>query len=233
MSLAAVIAILSGPALLAISVGCLLLRRALIRRKLLPEEIAFAAAWIFVVGALVWLGVFLQGSSLLGFGTPWTWITAAHFMFAGFGTLTLTAFSCRTVSAPRSLKILRILLVAHPIVYLVTAAGILGYRYCDEVASVSYLAIFITQWMAVVCGRPYRIPRAPLVLALIALAVPVATMVPALAWAWNRPIFDISGMVQYHGIINAIGHVGLGFGAFLWGRPQSHSVIETCGHRGK
>lgn len=233
MSLTAVIALLSGPALLAISVGCLLLRRALIRRQLLPEEIAFAAAWIFVVGALVWLGVFLQGSSLLGFGTPWTWITAAHFMFAGFGALTLTAFSCRSVSAPRSLKILRILLVAHPIVYLVTAAGILGYRYCDEVASVSYLVIFITQWMAVLCGRPYRIPRAPLVLALIALAVPVVTMVPALAWAWNRPIFDISGMVRYHGIINAIGHVGLGFGAFLWGRPQSHSVIETCGNRGK
>ena len=230
MTLAAVIAILTVPVLLAITAGSTLLRRAFARQELLPEDIALAAAWIFIVGSLVWLGVFLNGSTLLGFGAPWTWITAAHFAFAGFGALTVTSLSCRVVSNPQALKALRILLIAHPVAYLVTAAGILGFRYCDEVAATSYGVIFVTQLGAVVFGRPTRIARAPLLLALLALTVPVVTMVPALAWAWGSPIFDIAGMVRYHGIVNAIGHVGLGLSAFVWGRTQSHSVIHERTH---
>jgi hypothetical protein len=230
MTLATVIAILTVPVLLAIAVGCTLLRRAFARQELLPEEIALAAAWIFVVGSFVWLGVFLNGTTLLGFGSPWTWITAAHFTFAGYGALTVTALSCRVVSNRRALRTLRILLIAHPVAYLVTAAGLLGYRYCDEVAATSYALVFVTQLGAVVFGRPTRIARAPLLLVVFALAVPVATMVPALAWAWGRPIFDIPGMVRYHGIVNAIGHVGLGLSAFAWGRAQSHSVIHEGTH---
>lgn len=226
MTLTAVVAILALPVLLAITVGCTLWKRALARQELLPEEIALAAAWVFVVGSLVWLGVFLSGSTLLGFGSPWTWITAAHFAFTGFGALTVTALSCRVVSNRRALRILRILLIAHPITYLVTAAGILGFRYCDEVAATSYELLFVAQLGAVVFGRPTRIARAPLLLVVFALTVPVATMVPALAWAWGSPIFDMTGMVRYHGIVNAIGHVGLGLSAFAWGRTQSHSGIR-------
>lgn len=225
MTLAAVVAILALPVLLAITVGWTLLRRAFARQELLPEEIAFAAAWVFIVGSLVWLGVFLSGSTLLGFGAPWTWITAAHFAFAGFGALTVTAFSCRVVSDQRALRILRGLLIAHPIAYLVTAAGILGFRYCDEVGAASYQLIFVTQLGAVILGRPNRIARAPRHLGVFALTVPVVTIVPALAWAWGKPIFDIAGMVRYHGIVNAVGHVGLGLVAFAWGRPPSHSII--------
>jgi len=227
MSLAAVIALLAVPVLLAITVGCILLRRAFARQDLLPEEIALAAAWIFIVGSFVWLGVFLRGSTLLGFGAPWTWITAAHFAFAGFGALTVTSLSCRVVSNRRALSILRALLIAHPVTYLVTAAGILGFRYCDEVGAAGYVLLFVTQVGAVVYGRPHRIARAPLFLLVFALTVPLATMVPALAWAWVRPIFDMAGMAQYHGIANAIGHVVLGLLAFAWGRVPSHSVIQA------
>lgn len=226
MTLAAVAGLLAVPALVAITVGCTLLRRAFARQELLPEEIALAAGWIFIVGSLVWLGAFLSGSTLLGFSAPWTWITAAHFAFAGFGALTVTAFSCRLVSTRRALRTLRILLIAHPIAYLVTAAGILGFRYCDEVGAAGYFLIFVTQLGAVVLGRPHRVARAPLFLVACALTVPLATMVPALAWAWERPIFDMAAMVRYHGIANAIGHVGLGLFAFAWGRVPSHSAIE-------
>lgn len=226
MTYATVVAVLAVPVLLAIIVGCGLLMRACARPKLLPEEFALAAAWVFVVGSLVWLGVFLSGSSLLGFGAPWTWITAAHFAFAGFGALTVTSLSCRVVSNPHALKVLRILLIFHPVAYLVTAAGILGFRYCDEVGATSYGVLFLTQLGAVVFGQPTRIARAPLFLAVLALTVPVVTMVPALAWAWGRPIFDMAGMVRYHGIVNAIGHVGLGLFAFAWGRTQSHSAMH-------
>lgn len=205
-----VIILLAVPILLSIAVGCSLLKRAFARPKLLPEELALASAWIFVVGSLVWLGAFLSDSSLLGFVAPWTWLTAAHFAFAGFGALTMTAFCCRMVSNQRALRILRILLIAHPVTYLVTAAGILGYRYCDEIASTSYAMIFVTQLGTVLLGKPTRIARAPRRLVVLALAVPVVTMVPALAWAWGRPFFDIPGMVRYHGIVNATAMSGLG-----------------------
>jgi len=226
MNYAVVMAILGVPVVLAIAVGSILLRRAFARPKILPEEIALAAAWVFVVGSLIWLGVFLSGSTLLGFGAPWTWITAAHFAFAGFGALTITSLSCRMVSSNRALSVLRLLLTAHPVAYLVTAAGILGFRYCDEIAATSYAVIFVAQLGAVVFGQPTRIARAPMLLAVASLTVPVVTMVPALAWAWGSPFFDIAGMVRYHGIVNAIGHVGLGLSAFAWGRTPSHSVIH-------
>lgn len=221
-----VIAILSGPVALAIAIGSILLKKAVTRPVILPEEIALAAAWVFVVGSLVWLGVFLSGSSLLGFEAPWTWITAAHFAFAGFGALTITSLSCRTVSSPRALRVLRLLLFVHPTAYLVTAAGILGFRFCDEIGATSYMIIFVAQLSAVVFGRPSRMARAPMLLVIVSLSVPLVTMVPAIAWAWGRPIFDLADMVHYHGIVNAIGHVGLGFVAFAWGRPQSHSTQQ-------
>ena len=226
MTPTAVIAILSLPVLLSVTVGCILLRRAFARKELLPEEIALAGAWIFVVGSLVWLGVFFNGSTLLGFGSPWTWITAAHFAFAGFGALTVTALCCRVVAHRAALTVLRALLIVHPVAYLVTAADILGFPYCDEVGATGYSLIFIIQLGAVVFGSPDRMAPRPLLVLVIALTVPVFTMVPALAWAWGVPIFDLSEMVRYHGIVNAVGHVGLGFFAFAWGRPMSHSAIR-------
>ena len=108
---------------------------------------------------------------------------------------------------------------------MVTAAGISGFLYCDELGATAYELIFVTQLGAFVLGRPNRIARGPRLLVVLALAVPVATLVPALAWAWGNPIFDMTGMVRYHGLVNAIGHVGLGLAAFALGRPQSHSTI--------
>ena len=226
MSIIAVILILTIPAISAIYIGCRLFKLAFTRQKNLPEEIAFAGAWIFVVGSLIWLGVYLSGSTLLGFGAPWTWLAAAHFAVAGFGALTITAFACRVVSSHKSLRILRALLLVHPIIYFVTAAGISGIRYCDEIGALSYEFLFLLQLGAVIFGGPERITRGARFLFILALTVPIVTLIPSLAWAWNHPLFDISGMVRYHGMVNAVGHVGLGLAAMAWGRPPSHAVIE-------
>lgn len=219
MSYTTVAAVLAIPFLSAIIVGSILLRRAFCLPKHRPEEFALAFAWVFAVGSLLWLGVFLNGSTLLGFGAPWTWITSAHFAFAGFGALTITALSCRVVSDIQIRRILRILLIAHPVTYLVTAAGISGFPYCNELGATGYLLIFTTQLGAVIFGKPDRMARSPRFLLIFALVVPVITLIPAMAWAWGRPIFDLAGMVRYHGIVNAVGHVGLGLLAFGWGRP--------------
>ena len=112
-----------------------------------------------------------------------------------------------------------------------TAAGILGFRFCDELGAVSYELIFVTQLGAVVLGRASRIARGPRLLLILSLAVPVATMAPALAWAWGRPLLDMTEMIWYHGLVNAFAHVGLGFAAFVWGRPPSHSQIQNMALR--
>lgn len=223
--------LLALPTVLAIVVGCTLLRRAFARSELLPEELGLAAAWVFVVGSAVWLNAFLSGSTLLGFAAPWTWLAASHFAVAGFGALTVTALTCRAVSRAPALKLLRALVVAHPLAYLVTAAGISGVRFCDELGAASYELIFVAQLGAYVCGRPDRIARGPRYLVGLALIVPVGTLVPALAWAWGSPIFGLTEMVRYHGLVNAVGHVGLGLSAFAWGRPQAHCPLEQVVHR--
>jgi hypothetical protein len=224
-------ALFAIPILLSVAMGSLLLRRAFAREQLLSEEVALALAWVFVVGSLVWLKAFVSEAALLGFAAPWTWLAASHFAAAGFGALTVTALTCRVVSDARALRILRLLLLAHPVAYLVTAAGISGFRYCDEYGAASYELIFITQLGAYVFGRPDRIARGPRYLVALALIVPVGTVVFAIAWAWGTPIFDLTGMVRYHGLVNAIGHVGLGMAAFAWGRPQAHSPIRAVAHR--
>lgn len=215
--------LLAGLALLAVGIGSVLLQRARARSQLLPEDFALAAAWVFVVAGLLWLGVFLGEGTLLGFTAPWTWLAAAHFGAAGYGALTVTALACRAVTGAPSLRLLRFLLMAHPLAYLVTAAGILGVPAGDELGASAYLGIFVLQFVAFMLGRPYRIARGPRSLAIVALAVPIFTMIPALAWAWQQPIFGLEGMIRYHGLVNAIGHVGLGLVAFGWGCAPSHA----------
>ncbi len=207
-------------------VGARLLRRAFGREKLLPEEVALAAAWVFVGGGLVWLSAYLRGETLLGFTAPWTWLAAAHFGAAGFGALTITALACRTVTSAHPLALLRTLLAVHPVAYLVTAAGISGVPHCNEMGAVTYELIFVSQLGALVFGGPHRIARGPRLLVGLAMLVPVVTLVPSLAWAWGAPLFDLSGMIRYHGLVNAIGHVGLGLVAFGWGRPEAHSPLR-------
>lgn len=223
MDYTTVIVLLAVPVIVSILCGLRLLRKALGRSEVLVEELGLAFAWVFLVGSLVWLGVFLWGGTLLGFSEPWTWITAAHFAFAGYGALTVTSLCCRVVSCKKSLRVLRFLLIVHPIAYFITAAGILGYPFCDEIAATSYAVLFVTQLIAVALGRPDRISNAPKFFVFVALIVPVFIMVPALAWAWGRPMFDMSGMVHYHGIVNALGHVGVGLFGFALGCPPSHS----------
>jgi hypothetical protein len=217
--------------LLAIAIGCALLRRAFARAEVLPEEVALAAAWVFVVGGLVWLNAFLSGSTLLGFSAPWTWLAASHFAAAGFGALTITALTCRAVSNPRAVRVLRVLLVVHPAAYLVVAAGISGIPFCDEAGAAAYGLLFVTQLGAFVLGRADRIARGPRRLVLLALMVPVGTLIPAVAWAWGSPMLDLAGMVRYHGVVNALGHVGLGLLGFAWGRPRAHSPLRGAAHR--
>ena len=221
------IAVLAVAALIAVAAGVVLLRRAAARTRLLPEELALGAAWAFVVGGLLWLEAYLSGVSLLGFGEPWTWLAAAHFGAAGFGALTVTALTCRVVSHPRALRVLRALLLVHPVAYLVVAGGISDLPLLDELGASMYAGLFLAQLGAFALGGPSRMARGPRVLLAVALLVPLYTMTLAVAWGFGRPLLGIFDMARYHGLVNAIGHVGLGLCAFAWGRPPAHAPLRA------
>ncbi|MCB0323865.1 MAG: hypothetical protein KDD69_09840 [Bdellovibrionales bacterium] len=71
--------------------------------------------------------------------------------------------------------------MAHPIAYLITAAGVSGLAYSEELGATSYLLIFPIQLWAVVCGTTDRIGTYPRSLLILALVVPGITLLPALA----------------------------------------------------
>src|SRR5690606_24817188 len=62
-------------------------------------------------------------------------------------------------------------------------------------------------------------------------AIGCAVLRRAFARPWAIPIFNLAGMVRYHGLVNAVGHVGFGMVAFAWGRPRAQSPIRTVAHR--
>lgn len=219
-------ALLTPLMLVGVWMGLRGLRRAWTRTRPLVEEFALAGAWVFVVGGGVWAIAYLSDLTLLGFASPWTGLTAAHFFTAGFGAWSVTAMCCRVVSGAGALRLLRVLVCLHPLAYGVVAAGISGVEGCDELGALAYLTIFVLQLGAVLRGTPDRIGARPRRLLLLALVVPLVTMLPALAWAFGRPMLDLGGMALYHGLGNAIGHVGLGWWALAWGRPPAHAALQ-------
>ena len=219
MSHGVAIALLALPALGAGAMALWHLRQTLARPVLLFEDLVLSAAWIYIGGALVWLEAYLSGSTLLGFSAPWTWLTAAHFGAAGFGALTITAYLRRAAPEPRTRRVLLALLVLHPLAFASTAAGIAGAPYFDEVGAAAYLLLFVVQALAFARGPIRGRGSWPGVLLGVALCVPVVTLVPALSWAWGRPMWNLDEMIRYHGLVNAIGHVGLGLLAIAWLRP--------------
>lgn len=222
---------LSIPILLCVAAGWVFLRRAYSRAQLLPEEVALAFSWAFVVGGLIWLEAYLSGTTLLGFGEPWTWLAAVHFAAAGYGALTVSALTCRVVSDQRALRRLRVLLAVHPVAYFVTAAGISGVAYCSTLGAAIYEALFIVQLRACIRGKPDRMPRGPRMALIVALAVPVVTLLPALVWVWDSRRMHLADIAYYHGIVTAVGHIGLGLVAAAWGRPPAHAPISRDGAR--
>jgi hypothetical protein len=214
---------------LAVVAGLVLLRRAFARPVLLVEELAVAMSWAFPVGGAIWFRAWVTDSAFLGFSSPWTWLTAAHFHVAGFGALLISALSTRAIRSPRSRHAMHALLVLHPLAFTCVAAGLAGVPEADRIGALGYLAIFVTQ--AVVVG--VAVPRAPadamrargavrtagVALLLTALLVPIVTLVPAAAWALDMPLWNLDDMIRYHGIANTIGHAALGLVALAILRP--------------
>ncbi|RME22901.1 MAG: hypothetical protein D6798_14675 [Deltaproteobacteria bacterium] len=202
--------------------AAVLFRRAVRRPRLLPEELALAAAFLAVPVGAVWLWAWGTDRTLLGFGAPWTWLTAAHLHVAGCGSLVLTALTCRLLPAGRGLAVVRGLLLLHPAAFATVALGILGQPGAELAGAALYLLLYGAQLAVTAVGLRDRLrgrDGPAVLLLLVALLVPVFTVLPGLRWAAAAPLWDLAGMVRHHGLPNAIGHLGLGLAAMAWLRP--------------
>lgn len=218
---AGAVALLSVPVVAAGAAGFLLLREAARRPQPAAEDIMQALAWAYPIGAAVWLEAWLTGSSLLGFGAPWTWLTASHFMTAGFGALSVSAWMTRMTSGRARLVMLAVLF-AHPVAFAAVAAGLSGVPMADEVGAPLYATLFLVQACVYCIASQRRGPRIARLGLGLALLVPVFTLLPAVGWAWGRALWSMDGideMVRYHGITNAVGHAALGLAMLAWIRP--------------
>ena len=197
-------------------VGLRSLQRSLSRPILQASEVGLASAWVWVVGGGVWLYVYSADTSLLGFRGSWALLTAAHFHAAGFAAVSLTSLMVRATDRGRWL------LVIHPVAFALVAAGLAGVRVLDQIGTVVYLGLFGAQW--VVALRSGLIHRRGGLLVLLAMSVPIVTLILALDWALGGRHLDLAQMAWMHGFANAIGHGVLGLLGFAWMAPGARSA---------
>lgn len=188
--------------ILCVWLGARALRRALPLRLARAPELGLALAWGWAVGGAVWLLVGASGGSLLGFRGTWAWLTAAHFHAAGFAAVSITALVVRHTGHGAWL------LPAHIVAFGLIAAGITGSHRLEQLGTVAYLLLFGAQLLLALRGGLHR--KRGGVLALVTLAVPLATLTLAADWSLGARRLDLVGMAWLHGLVNALGHAVLG-----------------------
>jgi hypothetical protein len=196
--------------------------RLLRRRSLRLEEALLDYALATPAVAALWLSVYQLELSFRGFTGLWAALTTAHFIFAGFGALTLTALLAREVPAVGNLR--RVLYVAAGLLALglpVLALGIDG-RPQLERAGVGIHGLALPLLAAVQGCTAWRSRHVPalrrVALGLSALTV-VFTASLAVGYGLLRlPSLSVPRMVHMHGLCNAFGFVGLG----LWALRSWH-----------
>ncbi|HMR04401.1 MAG TPA: YndJ family transporter [Polyangiaceae bacterium] len=197
------------------------------RRSLRPEDFLLDYALVTPPVAALWLWVYQLELSFRGFSGLWAVLTLAHFIFAGFGTLTLVAMLARAQPANGKLRqALTLVAVLLGLGLPVLALGIDGRPDLERVGVGTYgLALPL---LAVIQGstawrsrRVSGLRRAAL--GLSALTV-VCTAVLAVGYGLLRlPSLSIPRMVHLHGLANAFGFVGLG----LWALSSWHDAAPA------
>lgn len=206
------------------------------RGRALPD-LPLLVAWGWLPVAAGWFVASRSGVAPLGFGEPITLLTAAHFHVAGFGLSVLGIATARHLD-PRRTSLLAwaawVLVTAGPVGVAVGFAvdepvlNMVGaFTVAVGVFALSPCLVFATRGasnLARWCGW-------------VAAVVPLVPMVLAVAYSLGpvlgTPSPSIGLMVRAHGIVNALGFVGLGLLAFVLAEPRvprsPEAVEEVAG----
>lgn len=188
------------------------------RRRALGE-LPPLVAWAWLPVAAGWFVASRAGVAPLGFGEPITLLTAAHFHVAGFGLSVLAiATACRLGRS-------RMGVLAWAAWALVTAGPICvaaGFTVDEPVLNMVGAFVVATGVFALgpcLVVATHGAARAARWSGRVAAVVPLVPMVLAVVYSLGpvlgTPAPSIELMVRAHGIVNALGFVGLGLAAFV------------------
>jgi hypothetical protein len=176
-------------------------------------------AWGWLPVAAAWFAASRAGVAPLGFGEPITLLTAAHFHVAGFG---LSVLASTTASRLGRRRLGRLAWAAWALVTVGPVCVAAGFT-VDEPALNMVGAFIVATGVFALCPCIIGATNGARALARragrAAAVVPLVPMVLAVAYGLGpvlgTPAPSIELMVRAHGIVNALGFVGLGLAAFV------------------
>lgn len=180
-----------------------------------PAQACAALGLVLLPVAGAWHLAERMGWTVLGFSGLWAGLTAAHFHFAGFATPILLG---RGMRRARSQERERQAWGEVALLALGVPSVALGITFSPGLALFGTVCMVIPIWSC--CLRALRCREgSPLVRVLrsSSAVVPVFSMSLALAWSLSVVLrvnwLDLNQMIRYHGLVNALGFISLGFAA--------------------
>lgn len=210
--------------------------RLLSRSRLRAAEVAIDVGLLVLPGAAVWLLVYRGEWFLGGFGGLAALLTAAHFHTAGFAALVMVGLLGRGLAeaGPRwARRVHAATTVALLIAFPLLAAGIgSGIRAIEIAGSGTYVvALPVLALLQIVAAVHLRDRPGWLraLLGLSAAALLVGTTFAGLfaAQGFYGSAVSIATMLRMHGLVNALGFVGIGL--LAWSRIAPASRGGTAG----
>lgn len=213
-------------ALFAACVGLIAAARALWHSRSAPE-LVIDVALVMVPGGAVWLAVYRMDLVLGGFGGLATVLTAGHFHTAGFGALIVAGLVGRAVAgAPRARRVHAVVAAALVLAYAAMAAGIATGEHAFELAGASLYAFALPAIAGLQMFAGVRVAdrpaRALLVLSSLCLLVSTVYALRFAAEGFYGAAVPIMTMLRMHGLVNAVGFVGLG----VWGWRRAALAVR-------
>jgi len=194
------------------------LLRLYVRRTLAPAELALDVGLLWLPGAALWLLVYRGDLVLGGFGGLAAVLTAGHFHAAGFGALVMTGLLGRgLVGAPAWTRpVFWITAVALLLAFPALAVGIgAGARPVELAGAGLYvfaLPLLAVLQLAAAAHLRDRPAWARVLLVLSSGSLLVSTTLAGMfaAQGFYGAAVPILTMLQVHGLLNAVGFLGLG-----------------------
>lgn len=210
------------------------LSRLLTRARLRAAELAIDVALLVLPGAAVWLLVFRGEWFLGGFGGLSAVLTAAHFHAAGFGTLVMAGLLGRALAgagwlARAHAATATALMIAFPLLAAGIGSGIRGI----ELAGAGLYVVALPALALLQIAAAIRLRDRPgWSRALLGLSAATLLLGATLAGVFAAQGFygaavPIATMLRLHGLVNAIGFVGLGL--LAWRRIAPAPIGGSAG----
>lgn len=204
--------------LFTVAVGLLAAVRVFKKHSRSVTELVIDVSLVMVPGGAVWLTAYRSDIVIGGFGGLAAALTAGHFHTAGFGALVIAGLVGRAVAGmPLARRIHAVVAAAMVVGYGCMAAGIASGEHAFELAGASLYAFALPAIAALQVFAGVRRADGPgrvlLVLSSLCLLVSTVYALRFAAEGFYGAAVPIMTMLRMHGLVNAVGFVGLG----LWG----------------